>query len=37
MNQSKSGDLFVQVNIELPQSLTENQKKIIKELSETGI
>jgi curved DNA-binding protein len=37
MNQYKKGDLFVQVNISLPSELTEKQKKLIKQLAETGM
>lgn len=37
MGQSKKGDLFVQLNVNLPAKLTEKQKKLINQLAETGI
>ncbi|PIE74610.1 MAG: integrase [Deltaproteobacteria bacterium] len=37
MKQNKNGDLFVQINISYPKKLTEKQKKLVKQLAETGI
>jgi curved DNA-binding protein len=37
MNKKGRGDAFVYVNIEVPKKLTDEQEKIIKELSDTGI
>jgi curved DNA-binding protein len=31
------GDLYVVVNIEMPKKLNSKQKKLIKELKETGL
>jgi curved DNA-binding protein len=37
MNKSLRGDLFVQINVEIPSELTEEQIDLIKELSNTGL
>lgn len=37
MNKNKKGNLFVQVNIEMPKNLSEEQKNLIEALAESGI
>jgi curved DNA-binding protein len=37
MKGGKKGDLFVRIHIQIPQHLTNEQKKLVEELAETGI
>jgi curved DNA-binding protein len=37
MKGGKKGDLFVRIHILIPRQLTNEQKKLVEELAETGI
>jgi DnaJ-class molecular chaperone len=37
MKSSKKGDLYVKVQLKLPKKLTDEQKKLIHQLAETGM
>ena len=37
MKGGKKGDLFVRIHIQIPKQLTNEQKKLVEELAETGI
>jgi curved DNA-binding protein len=37
MKKKKKGDLYVRINIEMPQKLSHEQKKIIRELADSGL
>ncbi len=37
MKEKKKGDLYVRINIEMPKKLTREQKKIIRELADSGL
>ncbi|MBT3311516.1 MAG: DnaJ domain-containing protein [Desulfobacterales bacterium] len=37
MKKDKKGDLFVNINIDIPQKLSDEQKKLIQQLAETGM
>jgi DnaJ-class molecular chaperone len=37
MKSKKKGDLYVKIQIKLPGKLTDEQKKLIEELAETGM
>jgi curved DNA-binding protein len=37
MKKDKKGDLFVNIHIDIPQKLSEEQKKLIQQLAETGL
>jgi DnaJ-class molecular chaperone len=37
MKGGKKGDLYLKIQLKLPQKLTDEQKKLIKELAATGM
>lgn len=37
MNEALRGDLYVEINIQMPKHLTKEQKKLIEQLAETGL
>jgi curved DNA-binding protein len=37
MNEEIRGDLYVQIDVQMPKHLTKDQKKLIEQLSETGL
>ncbi|MDO9109408.1 MAG: DnaJ C-terminal domain-containing protein, partial [Desulfatirhabdiaceae bacterium] len=37
MNEEIRGDLYVQIDIQMPKHLTEEQKQLIEQLAETGL
>jgi len=37
MNEENRGDLYVQIDVQMPKHLTKEQKKLIEQLAETGL
>ena len=37
MNVKDQGDLYVYIHVNMPKQLSENQKKLVKQLADTGI
>ena len=37
MKDGKKGDLYVRIQVKIPKNLTKKQKKIVKELADTGL
>jgi len=37
MNAKEKGDLYILIHINIPEQLTAQQKKLIKELAKTGL
>jgi curved DNA-binding protein len=37
MKKKEKGDLYIDIRVKIPEKLTEQQKKIVKSLAETGL